>query len=84
VPCFLYILQSDKTGKYYVGIAADIDDRVLRHNQNRTHATKGRGPWLLVYFEEHSSRTNAEAREREIKSWKSAKLIRKLISPDVK
>ncbi|MEY2539347.1 MAG: hypothetical protein QOG67_3087 [Verrucomicrobiota bacterium] len=34
------------------------------------------GPWQLVWVEERLSRADAVSRERQIKSWKSAKLIR--------
>ena len=32
---FLYIIQSDKDGTYYVGSTQDIEARLARHNQGR-------------------------------------------------
>jgi predicted GIY-YIG superfamily endonuclease len=42
-------------------------------------ATKASRPWELVHLEEFESRSLAVRRELEIKSWKSAKLIREFI-----
>jgi predicted GIY-YIG superfamily endonuclease len=37
--------------------------------------TRKNGPWFLVWSEPHVTRADAMAREREIKNWKSARLI---------
>ena len=73
-----YILQNP-TGKFYIGHTDDLQTRVANHN--RTDKTGGKftrknGPWVLVWFEGQSSRSSAMRRERQIKSWKSARRIR--------
>jgi predicted GIY-YIG superfamily endonuclease len=43
-------------------------------------ATRGRGPWELVYKEEFQELADARRRELEIKRWKSSKMIAALIA----
>jgi len=76
----MYILQSDKTGKFYVGSTGNLEDRLIRHYNGRSIATKNGGPWKLVLNEEFSSRPEAYHREMEIKSWKSHTRIAQLVS----
>ncbi len=77
---YLYIIQSEKTGKYYIGSCENIEVRLNRHNQGTTPSTKLGRPWKLVYKEEYSFRTEALKREREIKKKKSRKYIEFLIN----
>ena len=76
---FVYILQSESTSRYYIGVAGDPDGRLIEHNRGQTVSTRNRGPWKLVWAEHHPSRANALAREREIKGWKSHFRIEALI-----
>ena len=75
----LLYLQSESSGRFYVGSSEDLQDRLARHEGGRTHATKGRGPWKLVYVEEHATRAEAVRRELEVKRWKSARRIALLV-----
>jgi putative endonuclease len=77
---YLYILHSEKNGRFYVGSTAILTDRILRHNQGRSKATKAGIPWSLVYTEEFDSRAKAMKREMEIKAWKSHQRIALLVS----
>lgn len=76
---FLYILRSEKNGHLYTGIAAEVDDRLKRHNGGRSISTKSGRPWQLVYTEEFPDRSSAMKRECQIKSWKSREMIEQLI-----
>jgi len=69
-----YILRSLSTGQFYVGHTAKLSRRIAEHNNNRTFSIKNRGPWELVYAEEHPTRAAASRREREIKRMKSRQL----------
>ncbi len=75
----LYILWSQSRTRFYVGHSADLDDRLLRHNEGRSKATKAGGPWQLVHQETYDSKSEAVRRELEIKCWKSAVRIHELI-----
>jgi len=48
---FTYILQSAKSGRYYIGHTEDIQKRLERHNTGKVTATKNKGPWSLNYYE---------------------------------
>ena len=74
-----YILQSQNSGRYYIGHTENIPKRLLRHNNGQVSATRNKGPWVLVYFENFNSRIEANQRELEIKSMKSKIYIEKLI-----
>ena len=51
----LYILWSESRKRFYVGHSADLDDRLLRHNEGRSKATKAGGPWQLVHQETYDT-----------------------------
>jgi len=76
----VYILRSEKSGRYYVGSTNDLDRRLMEHNSGHTPSTRGKGPWVLAYSEEANSEVDARQREREIKVWNSRILIEKLLS----
>ncbi len=56
-----------------------MTERIRKHNSNHTGFTGGVGDWTLVYAETFEDKNLAIAREKEIKRWKSRKLIEKLI-----
>jgi putative endonuclease len=76
---FVYILQSLRTGGFYVGQCDHLIERFYEHQRGANLATRNRGPWWVPYFEIHSSRSAALRRERQIKSAKSAESIRRII-----
>jgi len=75
MPHFVYILESEKDGSYYVGQTQNLLERLERHNQGRSKATKSKRPWRLVYSEEYPDRSAAVARENSIKRKKSRDYI---------
>jgi putative endonuclease len=77
---FLYILQSEKNKKYYIGITKDIETRLNQHNRGVGKSTRSNRPWCLVYTEEYQTRSEAAIREKEIKNQKSRTYIENLIS----
>jgi putative endonuclease len=81
---FVYILQSETTKRFYIGSTDDLERRLSEHLRGHSPATRGRGPWRLVYKEQFDSVIEARRREYEIKQWKSAKLIQALIRSSVR
>jgi putative endonuclease len=63
----VYILKSEITERYYVGITDNLDDRLQRHNEGRSKATKHGAPWKLVTFFEVEDRSEAMKLETKIK-----------------
>ena len=76
---FVYILQSEKDGTYYVGHTRDVDERLRRHNSGRSTYTKALIPWKLVYQEVFKSKGDAMNREKEIKAKKVRDYIEHLV-----
>ena len=77
---YVYILQSQTTGRYYVGQTKDVEARLAYHNANYSRALRNRGPWQLIYFEEYTTRREAVRREQEIKRQKDRRFIEALLS----
>ena len=79
----LYILESESSGRFYVGSTDDLDRRLSEHLREHTPSTRGRGPWKLVYTEQFETLIQARRRELEVKRWKSAKMVKALIDSSV-
>jgi len=77
---YLYILNSIKDGRYYVGSCADINKRFHQHNSGLVKSTKFYLPWKIVYTEEYKTLSETRKRESQIKSWKKRAAIEKLIN----
>ena len=80
---FVYILQSETT-RFYVGSTDDLQRRMSEHLRGHSPATRGRGPWKLVYQKHFDTLIGARRRELEIKHWKSAKMIQALVARDIR
>ena len=44
-----YIIYSPFLDQFYIGYSQDIDDRIFRHNNSGSKATKKSNDWKLVY-----------------------------------
>jgi len=78
---YTYILYSESANRYYVGsTGVALSLRIKKHNTNHKGFTGGFADWTLKYHEAFDTEEQARKREREIKAWKSRKLIERLIS----
>lgn len=75
---FIYILKSNKNGRYYIGYTKDIDERLRLHNLGKVASTKRYIPWVLFHKEGYNSSVEARRRELQLKSWKSRKSLERL------
>jgi putative endonuclease len=69
---FVYILQSESTGRYYCGQTNDLDRRFREHNDPAYYSSKTTkrfaGPWRLVCsnpFDNRSDAMNMETRAKK-------------------
>jgi len=77
---YMYILFSAIKNSYYIGFTGDdLDERIRKHNTNHKGYTGHHQGWELKYYETFNSKIEALKREKQIKNWKSRKLIEKLI-----
>ena len=74
-----YVLQSEPTGRFYIGFSQDPEARILLHNAGRVRSTKPYRPWRLVYAEQYEESAVARRRERALKALKSHTAIEALI-----
>ena len=68
---WVYIIQSDSSGRYYCGYSRDVTRRLKQHNDpdyTLSRTTKmWKGPWRLAWNEQCRNRSEAVMLERKIK-----------------
>jgi len=77
---YTYIIYSGTNDRFYVGHTHHLRLRLERHNSGNSKSTKAGIPWILKYYEEYQTKSEAMKREYEIKRKKSRKYIEKLIN----
>lgn len=75
----IYILQSLKNGRYYIGSTDNIDVRYEEHKAGKVKSTKYLRPLKLCFFYPVESLTGARKLEYKLKKMKSKKLIEQII-----
>jgi putative endonuclease len=63
-----YIVQSEKTKRYYIGSTEDRANRLIEHNSGETKSIRSGIPWKLVHIEEFKTRSEAVKKEKQIKA----------------
>ncbi|MFZ6012987.1 MAG: GIY-YIG nuclease family protein [Bacteroidota bacterium] len=74
---YVYVIRSTIDGRFYVGMTADVENRLSEHNGGRTKSTKGFRPWVLVFVEEFPSRVEARKREKYLKGGSGKEYIKR-------
>jgi putative endonuclease len=84
----VYVLFSPKFNQIYIGYTADLQNRLLSHNELaiKGHTIKYR-PWVIAYTETYETKRGAIIRENQLKSGNGRKFVWKIIhekfdSPD--
>ena len=75
----VYILWSESTQRYYIGVSQDVSRRLSEHNQKKSRYTQNGAPWKLVWQTQKPNRSEALILERKLKNLKSAKRIAEFI-----
>ncbi|HEY8403890.1 MAG TPA: GIY-YIG nuclease family protein [Flavobacteriales bacterium] len=73
--CFLYILQSQVKDWIYIGVTNSIEDRLKRHNDGRSKATKPYRPFTLIFSKEFPSKAQAMKEEKRLKAFKNKQTL---------
>ncbi len=78
---FVYLLQSLKDKKYYIGQTDNIKSRIKKHNSGEVKSTRYRIPFRLIGHEEYKTRNEARWREYNLKksAWQRKKFLEKFI-----
>lgn len=78
---FVYVLESLKDKKRYIGFTTNLRKRLEEHGRGLSFATKSRLPMKLIYFEACTNEDDAKRREIYLKSTKGMRfLIKRLKS----
>jgi len=64
---FVYVLQSEKDQKLYIGCTNSLKRRIKQHESGKVEATKTRRPMKLIYLEGCLNETDAYMREKYFK-----------------
>jgi len=73
---YVYILISEKDGKFYTGSTNNLKRRIAEHEAGYVKATTRRKPLKLIYYEACLNEEDARRREKYLKSGAGKKYLR--------
>ncbi len=65
---YVYVIQSMKDKKLYIGYTNDLRRRFEEHNKGKVNITKNRKPFKLIYYEAFVEQQDATQREKFFKT----------------
>ena len=74
---YVYVLESLKDKKRYVGYTTNLKRRIEEHNKGLSLSTKSRLPMKLIYFEACTNQQDAERREEYLKTTRGRRFLAK-------
>jgi putative endonuclease len=78
---FVYILQSSKKQNWlYKGSTSDLKRRFAEHNTGKNFSTAPYIPLKLIYYEAYLLKSDAEAREKYLKTSMGMRVIKKQLT----
>ena len=73
----VYVLDSEKFDKIYIGYTSDLEKRFTSHNKLGTKGwTIKFRPWRIIHTEKFSTKSDAMKREKQLKSSRGRNWIR--------
>lgn len=77
---YVYVLKSLRNGKRYTGSTDLLPmERLKEHNYGASQFTKRNRPFVLIYHENHPSKTEARKRENFLKSGVGRKYLDEIL-----
>ena len=77
---YTYVLYSPGFHKIYVGFSSELANRLMAHNDSRnTGWTSRYQPWELLFSEEHSIKSEAMRREKQLKTYRGREFIHEMV-----
>lgn len=64
---YVYLLQSRKDLKFYIGSTNDLKKRFKEHSEGKVFSTRPRRPLDLIYYEAYKTESTARKREKSLK-----------------
>ncbi|MBI4262659.1 GIY-YIG nuclease family protein [Candidatus Uhrbacteria bacterium] len=74
---YVYVLQSARLKKLYIGFTTDLRKRFNEHNRGKSVATKPYRPWTLIYYEASLNEQDARRREAYLKTTQGYRLLQR-------
>ena len=76
---YVYLIESESSGIWYVGLSKDPDDRLLHHNRGKSKFTSGHRPWKMLYQEKVGSLSEARKKEKYYKTSAGKRRLKKIL-----
>lgn len=73
---FVYVLQSQKDNKFYIGFTHNLEKRVKEHNNGEVQSTKPRIPLKLIFYEAYLNEKDALRRGDYFKTTKGKRTLK--------
>jgi len=81
---YVYILQSLKNKKLYIGYTNNLKKRLQEHNSGKSLATKPHRPYKLIFYEAFLDKKDAKVREKYLKSGWGTRSVKKMLKDYLK
>jgi len=81
---YVYVLQSLKDGKQYIGFSRNLKRRMQEHKSGGSESTKKRLPFRLVFYEAFVCESDTRRREHYFKTTKGKKTLKMMLRESVK
>lgn len=76
---YVYVLRSKKDRLNYIGFTVDLQRRFKEHNDGKSKSTAPRRPFELLYYEAHTSESDARRREKYLKTSKGKASLKQIL-----
>ena len=76
---YVYLLQSLKCDRFYIGCTVSVEKRLALHNCGRVFSTKPYRPWQIIHVEAYRNQNDALRRERYLKTSQGARLLKRML-----
>lgn len=80
---WVYILKSDKTGKFYIGSTSNLTRRLEEHNSGQTKSLLYQRPLTLVFKQKFGNLSGARVAELMLKKMKSRTVLERIVKEGV-
>lgn len=73
---YVYIIESETSGRWYYGYSTDLEKRLKGHNNGLNKSTRNRGPWKFIFDRAFPTKAEALKFERYLKNLRNKDYIR--------
>ena len=80
---YVYILQSQKSGRYYIGSTNNVERRLLEHNSGQTRSLLNHRPLIVVFRKGYLTNLEARRCELRLKKLKSRVILDRIVKEGV-